>query len=142
MPALRWPSLYGGANRYIPHARLPKVASRGRALTKSTTSILSLDVRSSPASSGRESWGYLNPTIHNSCAFLCFAAEVDDQSVLQKELITVMGGLILSQIFTLYATPVIYLSLNRLASSWAKSLPDCRATNTPTGFEHLTIRLQ
>jgi multidrug efflux pump len=34
--------------------------------------------------------------------------------------ITVMGGLSLSQIFTLYATPVIYLSLNRLASSWAK----------------------
>jgi multidrug efflux pump len=28
--------------------------------------------------------------------------------------ITVMGGLILSQIFTLYTTPVIYLSLNRL----------------------------
>ncbi len=28
--------------------------------------------------------------------------------------ITVMGGLILSQIFTLYTTPVIYLSLDRL----------------------------
>jgi multidrug efflux pump len=28
--------------------------------------------------------------------------------------ITVMGGLLLSQIFTLYTTPVIYLSLNRL----------------------------
>jgi multidrug efflux pump len=39
--------------------------------------------------------------------------------------ITVMGGLLLSQIFTLYTTPVIYLSLNRLylklrelASGW------------------------
>jgi multidrug efflux pump len=31
--------------------------------------------------------------------------------------ITVMGGLLLSQIFTLYTTPVIYLSLNRL---WLK----------------------
>jgi multidrug efflux pump len=28
--------------------------------------------------------------------------------------ITVMGGLILSQIFTLFTTPVIYLSLERL----------------------------
>jgi multidrug efflux pump len=28
--------------------------------------------------------------------------------------ITVMGGLILSQIFALFTTPVIYLSLNRL----------------------------
>jgi multidrug efflux pump len=28
--------------------------------------------------------------------------------------ITVMGGLILSQVFTLYTTPVIYLSLDRL----------------------------
>jgi hypothetical protein len=49
MPALRGPSFYGGANRSIPHAGPPKVASRGRALTKSTTSILSLNVRSSPA---------------------------------------------------------------------------------------------
>jgi multidrug efflux pump len=28
--------------------------------------------------------------------------------------ITVMGGLLLSQVFTLYTTPVIYLSLDRL----------------------------
>jgi multidrug efflux pump len=28
--------------------------------------------------------------------------------------ITVMGGLILSQVFTLYTTPVIYLALDRL----------------------------
>jgi len=28
--------------------------------------------------------------------------------------ITVMGGLILSQVFTLFTTPVIYLSLERL----------------------------
>src|SRR5882757_5802268 len=87
MPALRCPSFYGGANRSIPLAGPPKVASRGRALIKSTASILSLNVRSSPASSGRESWGYLNPIIHNSCAFLSFAADVDDQSVLQRSYI-------------------------------------------------------
>ena len=40
--------------------------------------------------------------------------------------ITVMGGLILSQIFTLFTTPAIYLSLDRLRLSSAASLPDCR----------------
>jgi multidrug efflux pump len=34
--------------------------------------------------------------------------------------ITVVGGLILSQIFTLFTTPVIYLSLERLRH-WLKS---------------------
>jgi multidrug efflux pump len=40
--------------------------------------------------------------------------------------ITVMGGLILSQVFTLYTTPVIYLYLDRLRarlSSWSETLP-------------------
>jgi len=40
--------------------------------------------------------------------------------------ITVMGGLILSQIFTLYTTPVIYLYLDRLRARlarWSASLP-------------------
>jgi multidrug efflux pump len=40
--------------------------------------------------------------------------------------ITVMGGLILSQIFTLYTTPVIYLYLDRLRARlarWATTLP-------------------
>nr|WP_279237610.1 efflux RND transporter permease subunit [Dyella sedimenti] len=40
--------------------------------------------------------------------------------------ITVMGGLILSQVFTLYTTPVIYLYLDRLRARlarWAESLP-------------------
>lgn len=35
--------------------------------------------------------------------------------------ITVMGGLILSQIFTLYTTPVIYLFLDRLRARLANS---------------------
>jgi multidrug efflux pump len=40
--------------------------------------------------------------------------------------ITVMGGLILSQVFTLYTTPVIYLYLDRLRARlarWSESLP-------------------
>ncbi|WP_266182650.1 efflux RND transporter permease subunit [Dyella humicola] len=40
--------------------------------------------------------------------------------------ITVMGGLILSQVFTLYTTPVIYLYLDRLRArlaTWSESLP-------------------
>jgi multidrug efflux pump len=40
--------------------------------------------------------------------------------------ITVMGGLILSQVFTLYTTPVIYLYLDRLRSKlvrWSSGLP-------------------
>ena len=40
--------------------------------------------------------------------------------------ITVMGGLILSQVFTLYTTPVIYLYLDRLRSKlvrWSAGLP-------------------
>jgi multidrug efflux pump len=40
--------------------------------------------------------------------------------------ITVMGGLILSQVFTLYTTPVIYLYLDRLRSRlvrWSSGLP-------------------
>jgi multidrug efflux pump len=40
--------------------------------------------------------------------------------------ITVMGGLILSQIFTLYTTPVIYIYLDRLRARlarWSENLP-------------------
>ena len=40
--------------------------------------------------------------------------------------ITVMGGLILSQVFTLYTTPVIYLYLDRLRARlarWSQTLP-------------------
>jgi multidrug efflux pump len=46
--------------------------------------------------------------------------------------ITVMGGLILSQVFTLYTTPVIYLYLDRLRAKlaeWAATLPWNRQPN-------------
>ena len=45
--------------------------------------------------------------------------------------ITVMGGLILSQVFTLYTTPVIYLYLDRLRArlaGWSATLPWNRQT--------------
>ena len=46
--------------------------------------------------------------------------------------ITVMGGLIFSQVFTLYTTPVIYLYLDRLRARlarWSATLPWNRQTN-------------
>jgi multidrug efflux pump len=48
--------------------------------------------------------------------------------------ITVMGGLILSQVFTLYTTPVIYLYLDRLRGKlvkWSAGLPWNRAEPQP-----------
>jgi multidrug efflux pump len=48
--------------------------------------------------------------------------------------ITVMGGLILSQIFTLYTTPVIYLYLDRLRGKlvkWSANLPWNRNEDQP-----------
>ena len=48
--------------------------------------------------------------------------------------ITVMGGLILSQVFTLYTTPVIYLYLDRLRSKlvrWSANLPWNRQEEQP-----------
>jgi multidrug efflux pump len=47
--------------------------------------------------------------------------------------VTVMGGLVLSQVFTLYTTPVIYLYLDRLRSKvarWSARLPWNRQTPT------------
>jgi len=47
--------------------------------------------------------------------------------------VTVMGGLILSQVFTLYTTPVIYLYLDRLRSrlaKWSDGLPWNRRPDT------------
>jgi multidrug efflux pump len=37
--------------------------------------------------------------------------------------ITIIGGLLLSQLLTLYTTPVIYLTLDRLRVRRARSLP-------------------
>jgi multidrug efflux pump len=55
--------------------------------------------------------------------------------------VTVMGGLVLSQVFTLYTTPVIYLYLDRLRSKvarWSARLPWNRrppTTDTPDAPE-------
>ncbi len=49
-----------------------------------------------------------------------------DASLRQPLGITIMGGLILSQVFTLYTTPVIYLYLDRLRArlgKWTPALP-------------------
>jgi multidrug efflux pump len=48
--------------------------------------------------------------------------------------ITVMGGLILSQVFTLYTTPVIYIYLDRLRARlarWSDTLPWNRPSPNP-----------
>jgi len=47
--------------------------------------------------------------------------------------ITVMGGLVLSQVFTLYTTPVIYLYLDRVRvrlAGWSSRLPWNRRSGT------------
>jgi multidrug efflux pump len=47
--------------------------------------------------------------------------------------VTVMGGLIVSQVFTLYTTPVIYLYLDRVRfriARWSDGLPWNRRTDT------------
>jgi multidrug efflux pump len=49
--------------------------------------------------------------------------------------VTVMGGLLLSQVFTLYTTPVIYLYLDRLRARlavWSAKLPWNRLSDTRT----------
>ena len=50
--------------------------------------------------------------------------------------ITVMGGLVVSQVFTLYTTPVIYLYLDRLRTrlvAWSSNMPWNRQAGTPRG---------
>ncbi|RKP47836.1 efflux RND transporter permease subunit [Pararobbsia silviterrae] len=49
--------------------------------------------------------------------------------------VTVMGGLLISQVFTLYTTPVIYLYLDRLRArlaAWSSRQPWSRGTQTRT----------
>jgi multidrug efflux pump len=44
--------------------------------------------------------------------------------------ITIIGGLILSQILTLYTTPVVYLSLDRLRVKWLRAHGKARRAKT------------
>jgi hypothetical protein len=42
-----------------------------------------------------------------------------------------VGGLVLSQMLTLFTTPVIYLYLDRLVVRWARRHPQAPATDSP-----------
>jgi multidrug efflux pump len=45
--------------------------------------------------------------------------------------VTIIGGLLLSQLLTLYTTPVIYLALERVKQSWTRSRPALPRTARP-----------
>jgi multidrug efflux pump len=45
--------------------------------------------------------------------------------------ITIVGGLILSQLLTLYTTPVIYLFFDRLAVRFSRKHAEKRASSSP-----------
>jgi HAE1 family hydrophobic/amphiphilic exporter-1 len=48
---------------------------------------------------------------------------------------TIVGGLMLSQILTLYTTPVVYLYLDRLGAWFAKSKPHAAEVSSPHAAE-------
>jgi hypothetical protein len=59
-------------------------------------------------------------------------------SELRKPLgIAIVGGLMLSQVLTLYTTPVVYLYLDRLSNWWARThrkpneIPEAGIGNNP-----------
>jgi len=45
--------------------------------------------------------------------------------------ITIVGGLILSQMLTLYTTPVVYLYMDRLSIWWHRTHPRTRVEPSP-----------
>jgi multidrug efflux pump len=53
--------------------------------------------------------------------------------------VTIVGGLIVSQLLTLYTTPVVYLYLDRFRTWWKQVWGDWRGNGTPTGpeLEHI-----
>jgi HAE1 family hydrophobic/amphiphilic exporter-1 len=52
---------------------------------------------------------------------------------------TIVGGLMLSQILTLYTTPVVYLYLDRLGNWLTGRKPRAAATPTPSTSEADTL---
>jgi HAE1 family hydrophobic/amphiphilic exporter-1 len=51
---------------------------------------------------------------------------------------TIVGGLMLSQILTLYTTPVVYLYLDRLGNWLTARKPQAAKTSTPSTTEAQT----
>jgi Cu/Ag efflux pump CusA len=51
---------------------------------------------------------------------------------------TMVGGLVLSQMLTLFTTPVIYLYLDRLVVRWARKHPHAEGTHVEVGADAVT----
>jgi multidrug efflux pump len=47
--------------------------------------------------------------------------------------VSIIGGLVLSQLLTLYTTPVIYLALDRISRRFAKTTPPIAGAAGATG---------
>ena len=53
--------------------------------------------------------------------------------------ITIIGGLLLSQLLTLYTTPVVYLAMERLKTRLSRPAPLSPSTRLVLDLEHLFV---